>query len=61
MAINRITLEDGTSLTILTGEVMDQAALTGVLNTLYDLHLPLIAVNKLPQAGPKREDPPAQG
>ena len=28
----------------LCGEIMDQAALLGVLNCLYDLHLPLISV-----------------
>lgn len=51
MTINRLTLEDGTVFTILTGELADQAALSGVLNTLYDLHLPLVAVNKLPISG----------
>lgn len=50
MTINRLTLEDGTIFTILTGEVTDQAALSGVLNTLYDLQLLLVAVNKLPLA-----------
>lgn len=30
--------------TKLTGELMDQAALIGVINTLYELHLPLLAV-----------------
>lgn len=48
MVMNRLTLDDGTVLTILVGELTDQAALSGVLNTLYDLRLPLIAVTKLP-------------
>ncbi len=30
--------------TVLTGEFQDQAALAGVLNTLYDLGLPLLSV-----------------
>lgn len=50
MAIHRLILDDGTIFTILTGELTDQAALSGVLNTLYDLQLPLVAVNKLPFA-----------
>lgn len=51
MTINRLVLDDGTIFTVLTGELTDQAALSGVLNTLYDLRLPLVAVNKLPLAG----------
>ncbi len=51
MTINRLVLDDGTIFTVLTGELTDQAALSGVLNSLYELHLPLIAVNKLPLAG----------
>ena len=31
--------------TILTGQLPDQSALLGVLNTLYDLHLPLLSVD----------------
>jgi hypothetical protein len=34
--------------TDLAGELCDQAALLGVLNTLYDLGLPLLAVARLP-------------
>jgi hypothetical protein len=30
--------------TVLSGRLLDQAALYGVLNTLYDLHLPLLSV-----------------
>ena len=33
--------------TVLWGEFQDQAALTGVLNTLYDLRLPLLSVECL--------------
>lgn len=34
----------GLPMTHLSGEVLDQAALFGVLNTLYNLQLPLISV-----------------
>ena len=33
--------------TVLAGEFKDQAALAGVLNTLYDLGLPLLSVERL--------------
>lgn len=33
--------------TILAGRLADQAALSGVLNTLYELHLPLLSVENL--------------
>ena len=55
MAINHLILDDGTTLTLLTGDLTDQAALSGVLNTIYELHMPLIAVNKLPFHGSRRE------
>jgi len=45
---------DGCLVTTLTGEVADQAALMGVLNTLYDLQYPLISVIYLEQ---EREPP----
>jgi hypothetical protein len=35
------------SVTIIEGYVVDQAALSGVLNTLYELHLPLLSVENL--------------
>jgi hypothetical protein len=61
MAISHIALEDGTLLTILTGEVTDQAALSGVLNTIYELHLALLTVNKLPFVGLRQEGSPPEG
>lgn len=60
MAINRLILDDGTTYTVLTGNLTDQAALTGVLNTIYELHLPLVAVNKLQITGSKREEFPPE-
>jgi hypothetical protein len=46
----RITVsnsEQGEALTLLTGELLDQAALLGVLNTLYNMQHPLISVHHL--------------
>lgn len=39
--------EEGNHVTVLTGELPDQAALSGVLNLLYDLGLELLAVKRL--------------
>jgi len=39
--------------TILEGYVADQAALSGVLNTLYELHLPLLSVINLDEGNPE--------
>ena len=33
--------------TILVGRLSDQAALSGVLNTIYELHLPVLSVKNL--------------
>jgi hypothetical protein len=34
-------------MTILIGHLKDQGALSGVMNALYDLHLPVISVEHL--------------
>ena len=39
--------EDGRRDTILVGRLSDQVALSGLLNTLYELHLPLLSVECL--------------
>jgi len=44
MTIRLTTVEPGPPVTTLEGEVSDQAALAGVLNTLYELHLPVLLV-----------------
>ena len=44
--------EDSPAATILTGELVDQAALLGVLNVLYNWHLPVLSVEYL--ATPKK-------
>jgi hypothetical protein len=47
MAITPDTKEDKPPVTILVGHLPDQAALSGVLNTLYDMNLPLLSVENL--------------
>ena len=47
MAINLIESEHKAPVTMLVGFLPDQAALAGVLNALYDLHLPLLSVEYL--------------
>ncbi len=37
--------DEGISNTLLEGPVLDQASLSGVLNALYDLRLPVISVS----------------
>jgi hypothetical protein len=39
--------EDGTPITIMRGEVLDQAMLHGLLTVIRDLGLPLISVNRI--------------
>ena len=47
MVITRAFTADKQPMTILIGHLKDQAALSGVLNALYDLHLPVISVEFL--------------
>ena len=47
MSITNEATADQQGVTILVGSLTDQAALTGVLNTLYDYHLPLLSVENL--------------
>jgi hypothetical protein len=42
-------IQDPAGETVLTGEIIDQAALHGVLNRIRDLGLPLLSVNRLSQ------------
>jgi len=41
----------GTRETDLVGRVADQAALAGILNALYDMHLPILRVEFLDERG----------
>lgn len=45
----KIETSTDASMTVITGPLSDQAALSGILNTLYDLQLPVISVEHLPQ------------
>jgi hypothetical protein len=47
MAICLVTTETNSPITTLVGEVSDQAALAGILDTLYELHLPVLSVKSL--------------
>jgi len=47
MAITPEATADEPPVTILVGHLLDQAALAGVLNTLYEMHLPLLTVENL--------------
>ena len=54
MAICRVMVDADSPGTTLEGELSDQAALAGVLNTLYELHLPLLSVKRL-SVSPKED------
>jgi hypothetical protein len=47
MTISVAAPEAGAPVTTLEGKLLDQAALAGVLNTLYELHLPVLEVKCL--------------
>jgi hypothetical protein len=47
MVITRAFTEDKQPMTILIGHLSDQAALSGVMNALYGLHLSVISVELL--------------
>ncbi len=47
MAVTPDTGEHKAPVTILVGHLTDQAVLSGILNTLYELHLPLLSVENL--------------
>ena len=46
MTITEGSADSGPPVTTLLGELSDQAALSGVLNTLYELHLPVLRVER---------------
>ena len=47
MTIKPATVEEAPPVTTLEGELIDQAALAGVLNSLYELRLTVISVKRL--------------
>ena len=46
----------GSAVTVLEGRVKDQAELAGILNALHQLHLPLLAVERIEERTSARED-----
>ena len=52
MTITPATAEEGLPVTTLEGDLRDQAALAGVLNTLYELHLTVFLVKRLDEGLP---------
>jgi hypothetical protein len=48
--------ETDSTVTVLLGNVSDQAELAGILNTLHELHLPLLSVQHLGDEGKGKED-----
>ena len=63
MRISTRKRADESTVTTLTGPLRDQAELSGVLNGLYELHLPILSVKILPEdnGGPQDLDKPAKG
>ena len=51
MHINNLVRNDGVAESVLEGRLLDQAALSGVLNKLYELHLPVMSVDCLGGSG----------
>lgn len=47
MHIENLARTDDSTESVLEGRLLDQAALAGILNTLYDLHLPVMSVDCL--------------
>jgi hypothetical protein len=51
MQITEVSGENGKMETILVGRLVDQAALSGVMNSLYELHLPVLSAECLDSEG----------
>ena len=47
MGIENTFRKDGRAESLLEGRLDDQSALSGVLNTLYDLHMPVVSADCL--------------
>lgn len=47
MEIRLTRRRDGTVLTTLTGRLVDQAELNGVMNAIYEMHLPILVVEAM--------------
>ena len=55
-AMQVLSPQQDSELTVLEGHVYDQAELSGILNTIYELHLPLISVQHLGDKQPSAGD-----
>lgn len=51
-----ITLEENGT-TLLTGQVVDQAALYGLLKKIRDLGMPLVSINRVEPGSPEESEP----
>jgi hypothetical protein len=49
--------ENGSAITLLEGELIDQAALVGLINTLYEMHLVVLSVECMSVS--HRQSPPS--
>ena len=47
MVISRAYAKENTPITILVGHLADQAALSGVLNALYNMRMPLLSAENM--------------
>ena len=47
MVVTKAYTSEKQPMTILVGHLVDQASLSGVLNALYELHLPILSVENL--------------
>ena len=47
LSVRWLSADQEPTITVLEGELNDQAALAGVLRTLYNLHLPLLSIESL--------------
>jgi len=57
LAVTAAPADDGATVTTLSGVMVDQAPLRGILNKLWDLNLPLLSVTR---AHPPPPGPPVQ-
>ena len=57
MRISSRKRADQSTVTTLTGRLRDQAELSGVLNGLYELHLPILSVEILSEDNDAQKDP----
>jgi len=53
MIISTDKKEEGKTTSMLTGSIKDQAELMGVLNALYNLHLPIVSIQPLDEESGK--------